>query len=54
MLQVIAFRHVMTMILMRTTILVSGPLAGISLQLARLRQGRVVLDLHHDLIDWGS
>ena len=42
------------MILMKTTILASGPFVGISLQLARPRQGRVVLDLHQELIDWGS
>ena len=39
---------------MKTEILVSGPLIRISLQLARPRQGRIVLDLHQDLIDWSS
>ena len=50
-LQVIAFKHVVIMILMKTAILVSGLLAGISLQLARPRQGRIVLDLHQYLIN---
>ena len=52
--QVIAFRHVMTIVLMKMTILVSGPLTGISLQLAGPRQGCIILDLHPDLIDRGS
>ena len=39
---------------MKMAILVSGPLARISLQLARPCQGRIVLDLHHYLINWGS
>ena len=37
---------------MKTEILVFGPLIRISLQLARPRQGRIVLDLYQDLIDW--
>ena len=53
-LQVIAFKRVLTVILMKTTILVSGPLIRISFQLARPHLGCVVLDLHRDLIDWGS
>ena len=39
---------------MKMAILVFVPLAGISLQLARPRQGHVVLDLHQDLIDQGN
>ena len=41
-----AFRRVVTVIPMKTAILVSGPLVGISLQLARPRQGGIILDLH--------
>ena len=44
----------MTVIPMKTTILIFGPLARISLQLARPCPGRIVLDLHQYLIDWGS
>jgi len=43
----------MTMIMMETAVLVSRPLAGVSLQLARECQGSFVLDLHQDLINWG-
>ena len=39
---------------MKVAILVSRSLTGISLQLARSRQGRIVLDLHQDLINRGS
>ena len=44
----------MTVISMKTTILVSGPLAGISLQFAKPRQGRIILDLQQYLINRGS
>ena len=44
-LQVIAFSCVVTVIPMKTTILVSGPLVGISPQLATQSQGCIVLDL---------
>ena len=44
----------MIVILMKTTILVSRSLVRFSLQLARPRQGHVVLDLHQDLIDQGN
>ena len=43
----------MTLITVKTIILVSGPLIGVFLQLARKCQGSFVLDLHQDLIDWG-
>ena len=39
---------------MKIAILVSGPLVGISLQLARPRLGCIVLDLHQYLINRGS
>ena len=39
------------MIQMKTTILVSGPLVGISLQFARPRQGCIVIDLYQYLIN---
>ena len=44
----------MNVIPMKMAILVSGPLTGISLQLARRHQGCVVLDLYQDLINRGS
>ena len=45
-LQVITLRRVVTMVPMKTTILVLGTLAGISLQLTEPRQGCIILDLH--------
>ena len=45
-LQVITLRRVVTVIPMKTTILVVGPLTGISLQLTEPRQGCIILDLH--------
>ena len=53
-LQVIAFKCVVIVIPMKTTILVSRPPAGISLQLARTRQGCIVLYLHQYLIHRGN
>ena len=41
------------MVTMETTVLVSGPLAKVSLQLAREHQGSFILDLHQNLINLG-
>ena len=43
----------MTVITVKTAILVSGPLIEISFQLARKFQGSFVLDLHQDLVNRG-
>ena len=51
MLQVVAFRRVVVVITVETTVLVFGPLTGVFLQLARPCQGCLVLDLHQDLIN---
>ena len=53
-LQVIAVTCVMTVITMKVVVLVSGPLIGVSLQLAEKCQGSFFLDLHQDLVDRGS
>ena len=45
-LQVIAFGCVITVVVVKTTILIFGPLVGISLQLTKEYQGFFVLDLH--------
>ena len=52
-LQVKAFGRVVAVIVMETAVLVSRPLAEVSLQLAKECQGPFVLDLHQDLIDRG-
>ena len=44
----------MTVITMKMTVLVFGPLIGVSLQLTEKCQGFFVLDLHQDLVDRGS
>ena len=41
------------MVTVETTVLVSGPLARVSLQLAREHQGSFILDLHQNLINLG-
>ena len=43
----------MIVVAVETTILIFGPLARVSLQLARECQGSFILDLHQDLINWG-
>ena len=43
----------MIMVTVKTTVFVSGPLARVSLQLARECQGSFILDLHQDLINRG-
>ena len=52
-LQVVAVRRIITMITMKTVVLVFGPLTEVSLQLAKKHQGSFVLYLHQDLIDRG-
>ena len=44
----------MTVVIVKATVLISGPFIGVSLQLARECQGFFVLDFHQDLVDWGS
>ena len=48
--QIIAIRSVVTMVTVETTILVSGSLGWIALQLPWKRQGPFVLDLHQYLV----
>ena len=52
-LQVVMFRRVVTVVMVETTVLVSGPFVGVFFQLARPCQGCLVLDLHQDLINRG-
>ena len=51
--QVIAFKCVMSVISVETTIFIPGSLTGISLQFAREFQGSFVFDLYQDLINQG-
>ena len=53
-LQVIIVRHIVTVITVKATVFISRPLTRVSLQLARKCQFSFILDLHQDLIDWGS
>ena len=53
-LQVIAVRCVMTVIIMKVAVLVSKPLIKVSLHLVKKCQGSFVFDLHQDLVNWGS
>ena len=50
-LQVVAVRCVMTVIMVKAAVLVSGPFIRVSFQLAGKCQGSFVLDLHQDLVD---
>ena len=52
-LQVVMFRRVVTVVMVKMTVLVSGPFVGVFFQLARPCQGCLVLDLHQDLINRG-
>ena len=49
-LQIIAIRSIMTVVTVETTVLVSGSLGWIALQLPWKRQGPFVLDLHQYLV----
>ena len=51
--QVITFVRVMPMVPMEATIFILIALIGISFHLLWPLQGRIVLDLHEHLIEWG-
>ena len=51
--QVITFVHVMPMVPMEATIFILIALIRISFHLLWPLQGRIVLDLHEHLIEWG-
>ena len=53
-LYVVAIKCVMTVIKVKAAVLVFGPLIGVFLQLFGTCYGSFVLDLHQDLVDWGS
>jgi len=52
-LQIITFKHVVTVVSVETTVFIFRPLVGVSFQLSRPCQGCLVLDLYQDLINRG-
>ena len=53
-LYVVAISYVMTVVMVEAAIFVSRSLVGVSLQLSGVGQGLLILDLHQDLVYWGS
>ena len=51
--QVVTFVRVMPMVLMEATVFILITLIKISFHLLWPLQGRIILDLHEHLIDWG-